>query len=301
MPQDLPVPSSRRALLAGAAAGVATLAASRLAAPPAVAATDGLALVVGADNTSTNSTTRLTSGQSGGGAQSEAFVVEVQGPAYCAAIHAVANNGSALIAESSSSNTAIDARSGTGTGVYGQSDLGAGVYGATSSADPLIGAVMGVNGTGSAIVGMGNLAGVVGQASDATSGVGVIGVGKSGGQFGSGVGTGLTGYIGALGPSAAPANTALYGEVSNMTHHGLHVRGGVKLQDRSGTKSIPKGAASLAVTVPGITAANFAMATLGANRAGCWVRAVVCSAGKITIYLNVKAPAATPITWLVLG
>ena len=47
--------------------------------------------------------------------------------------------------------------------------------------------------------------------------------------------------------------------------------------------------------------ANFAMATLGANRAGTWVRAVVCAAGRITVYLNVKASAATPVTWLVLG
>jgi hypothetical protein len=98
-----------------------------------------------------------------------------------------------------------------------------------------------------------------------------------------------------------PVNTAIFAAVSSTAHHGIHAMGGVKFPDRSNRATIKAGKSSVTVTVPGTTSANFAIATLGANRSGRWVRAVVCASGKITIYLNSSVASATLVTWLVLG
>jgi hypothetical protein len=64
---------------------------------------------------------------------------------------------------------------------------------------------------------------------------------------------------------------------------------------------IGAGKSSVAVAVTGVSTGNMATAMLNANRSGRWVRAVVCSAGKITIYLNTTVTSSTYVAWLVLG
>jgi hypothetical protein len=64
---------------------------------------------------------------------------------------------------------------------------------------------------------------------------------------------------------------------------------------------IPKNAASVSFTVPGVTAGNFAIATLSTRRAGRWVIAAVCATNKLTIYLNLALGTATYVSWIVIG
>ena len=98
-----------------------------------------------------------------------------------------------------------------------------------------------------------------------------------------------------------PVNTAIFASVGSKAHHGIPAQGGIKLPDRSGKAKIVAGTTSVAVAVSGITSANFAIATLATNTPAHYVRAVVCGAGKITIYLNATSTAVTYASWLVLG
>jgi len=98
-----------------------------------------------------------------------------------------------------------------------------------------------------------------------------------------------------------PVNTAIFANVSNKAHHGIQAYGGISLPDRSGKAKIAANKTSVAISVPGITSANFAIATLATNKSGVYVRAVVCGSGKITVYLNAKSSTVTYVSWLVLG
>jgi hypothetical protein len=100
---------------------------------------------------------------------------------------------------------------------------------------------------------------------------------------------------------AVPANTAIFANVSSKAHHGIQAYGGLSLPDRSGKAKIVAGKTYLPITVPGITSANFAIATLATNKSGVYVRAVVCATNKITVYLNTHSSTVTYVSWLVLG
>jgi hypothetical protein len=138
----------------------------------------------------------------------------------------------------------------------------------------------------------------------------------------SGIGTGLEGAAtDGIGVRAAATSgigltafgdTALYGEanlggtglyvhVHDLADIGMEVQGAIRFRDRAKVAKVAAGKASVSVMVPGITASNVAIATLATNRPGHYVRAVVCSAGKITIYLNGSVPKLTKVAWLVLG
>jgi len=75
----------------------------------------------------------------------------------------------------------------------------------------------------------------------------------------------------------------------------------VRLIDRSGRTPVLAGKSKVSRTVSGVTASNIAVATLNADRTGNHVRAVVCSAGKITIYLAKAVSRRTYVSWIVLG
>lgn len=125
---------SRRALLAGAAVGVAGVAAARLAQPPPVQAADLEPVILGANNASTDTTNIQ-----GGG-------LRVEGGTLGAAliVHGV-SNGAGILANSMAepvvtpdsthgSGTGIDGQSGTGIGVRGHADDGIGVEGRSANA-----------------------------------------------------------------------------------------------------------------------------------------------------------------------
>lgn len=283
---------SRRALLASAVGGAAAIAATQMARPLAAVAADPNDLVLNQDNP----TTALTS--------------VTQASAGVGAFHASA--------------------AGSGTGVEGASPAGAGVLGATS--DTLAAGVVGAAGPldasayaaaealNTGVYGFANLteysSGIFGESADGWGvwGYGTFGVGGNGavgGYFeGSYVGLVGLGYDGGAGAHVhagggtvptPPANTALLCSVGSTSQVGLEARGRVRFPNRSGKAKIAAGRSYVAVTVSGVTTSNFAIATLATNRSSRYVRAVVCSTGKITIYLNSTVSATTYVSWLVLG
>lgn len=112
--QQLAQQRSRRSLLAAAVAGAAGIAATRLAGPEAASANNTDPVVIGADNTGTNSTTRLTVTQTAAGHEA-GFHVAVTGAEAQTAIKATTPGG-----------TAVDGVATTGIGVSGHG--GTGVY-----------------------------------------------------------------------------------------------------------------------------------------------------------------------------
>jgi len=149
--------------------------------------------------------------------------------------------------------------------------------------------------------------GVIG---DSANGFGVYGQGYFG-VYGTGVvgvtgdvdlGTGVQGWSGVAFAPAPPDHVGVWAGAENG-RTALQVQGVAKF-NRSGLASFATGTSSKKVTVPGgITASAFGLATIQANRAGVWVRAVVpgVADSSITIYLNTTVPSATNVGWQVIG
>ena len=114
-------------------------------------------------------------------------------------------------------------------------------------------------------------------------------------------GTAIHAHAGTGDPPAETTNVALRGTVTSTNQAGIQAYGRVIFPNRSGRTTITKGAASKAINVSGVVAGNFAFAVLNTNQAGVYVRAVVPSAGKITIFLSKAATAAASVSWVVLG
>jgi len=176
-------------------------------------------------------------------------------------------------ATSGSTGLLVSTTTGGGTAVFADSTTGISVFAVGQ---------MGVYAHGSAVATPSSIMGVYARVDTAGNGPAIVADHASG-------------------PGTIPVNTAIFASVGNKAHHGIHAMGGVKFPDRSNRATVKAGHSSVTVTVAGITSANFATATLGANRSGRWVRAVVCASGKITIYLNTSVASPTLVTWLVLG
>jgi hypothetical protein len=113
-------------------------------------------------------------------------------------------------------------------------------------------------------------------------------------------GAAVLAHVGGSTPTPV-AGVALLASVSDSTQVGLRVHGRVQVRDRSGRATVKAGKASVTVAVTGVTSGNYAIATMAASRSNRWVRAVVCSSGKITIYLNGSVNSGAGVNWLVLG
>lgn len=268
MADDQPPHRSRRSLLAAAAGGAAALAA-QAALPLTAAAADPNDVVLGA----TNNATALTKIVTDSGNTESAFEVVKVGTGMAmygfsgqwAGVAGISVDVGSLAAE----DTAY-------TGVYGYAPtytqgVGAGVWG--DSAD------YGVYGSGGEV-------GVFGD-----GGIGVVGVGTYGV-----VGEGLTGVQGIATSSSSPGVRA---DAASSTGLALQANGKVKFS-RSGRSTIGTGKSSLVVTLAGTTSASKIFAVLGSNRSGRYVRAVVATTGKFTIYLNTTVTSATYVSWFVL-
>jgi hypothetical protein len=154
--------------------------------------------------------------------------------------------------------------------------------------------------------------GVFGFASD---GSGVFGVGPTGveadghvGVYATGRyavvgdgGTEETGVIGWSGEATAPPGPAGVGvyAAAETALVALSVNGRAQFS-RSGRVTIPSGTTKV-VSVPGVTAASYVIATLQTNRPGVWIQAVAPGAGKFTIYLNKAVTGATVVGYLVIN
>ena len=264
MATDSAQPRSRRALLTGAAAGVAVLAAEQLARPLAAQAADGDPVLLGQyQNSSTE--TSIT----GGGLRVEGGVL-----GFAVIAHGV-NDGPGLLASSDhepvvtpestrGSGDAIRGESGSGTGMYGSSESGEGVHGESESGSGVVGnsaTAFGVVGSSGADIG--------------TFGGGVFGGSEAGigvwGNTSAANGRGVFGY-------GSPDGYGVFGQSDNGV--GVHAEAGADLQGvalevsgrmvftGTGRTSIPLGSQRVSVDpspVPVSTTATQILVTLLGN------------------------------------
>jgi hypothetical protein len=212
---------------------------------------------------------------------------------------------------------------GSGIGVKGVADAagGTGVYGiATKVTDVENYGVIGLTQSsgGRGVFGWslstGGGTGLWGQ-TNAGSGAGVRGYAWDSGAATGNFGTGVVGTSGshAFPPPAPRPNTGVMGfspagtrvYAGSTTGKALQVDGKAAFS-RSGKVSVPAGASSVSVAVPGgLSGSPLCFANLNVARTGVFVSSVVPSAstGKITIRLNKVAStsASTVVAWFVAG
>jgi hypothetical protein len=262
-------PRSRRSLLA-AAAGAAAAAAVASLPPAAVRATDGQTVTVGGSFSATSPT----------------FINAVGVTAV-----AVTSDTNAALTGSSNSGNGLGGYSGSANGVYGSSLDDVGVYGTTFAL-----AQYGVFGySGATSVGTCGLSG---------SGTGVLGMtGSLANKPAALADTGVYGYaiksassIGVRGGTMS--GTGVLAEATTGT--ALRVTGKAQFS-RSARKPITAGHSSLKVTMAGVTASSYVIATLQTKRAGVYILAAVPAAGSFTIYLNKAVTGTTYVGYFVIN
>jgi hypothetical protein len=134
--------------------------------------------------------------------------------------------------------------------------------------------------------------GVWGDSSD-------IGVYGSGGIGMEGDGFGVGG-IGLLGYADTTSGIGVWAYAPATNQYALKVSGKVSFSN-AGRSIIGAGKSSLTVSKAGVTSSSRVFAQLAANRPGRYVRAVVASSGKFTIYLNTTVTSATYVIWWILN
>jgi hypothetical protein len=305
---DPTMPRSRRSVIAAALGGAGAMLAASLGRAAPIAAADNDPLLLGkgttaTDNAATSSTIVNTAASPGFGALTSASATALNGssdtgigvfgvsnapsgstPAHSTGVVGVTGGGSAL-----DPNVNTDS-----VGVYGFSDdsiSSAGVWG-----DTLQG--IGVVGTGDwGMLGVGTV-GTIGEATD-SSGTGIFGFSGDDAQLPFPVpSAGVVGFAG-TGASTGVRGHAMTGStygvvasaVNTTSQYALYVSGRLKLS-RSGRVAVGSSATFVSVTMAGVTTSSYIVATLQTNVSACYVRAVVPSTGKFTIYLS-KAPGKT--------
>lgn len=149
-----------------------------------------------------------------------------------------------------------------------------------------------------------NYTGVFGSA-PASSVITAVGTGVWGdspdvGVYGSGSvgvegygGWGVAGYANGTGGSVG-----VYAQ-ADVPSRALFVDGKAHFS-RSGRNTIGTGKSSITINLAGTSSGSRVFAVLHSNRAGRYVRAVVPTTGKFTIYLNTTVTSATYVAWFVL-
>jgi len=290
MSVDPSAPRSRRAILASALGGLGAVVASRLIKPDTASAAPGDAVLVdstlsGAGTTAISSTT--TTG---------------------AAIAGSTADGTGLKG-SSTDNTPVPDFSvaSNRTGVIGAA-------GATDIVEKEISAntdEVGVYGFSTTSA---NSSGVWGDSFDGTGvsgtgGTGVFGAGYYGVYaFGrvavTGEGyyteTGVYGYSGALAAPLPPPGVGVQATAGSTSQIALNVTGKAKFS-RSGRTYVATGQYARKITMAGVTASSYVIATLQTRRTGVYVHAVVPGTGYFYIYLNKAVTANTYVGYLVIN
>jgi hypothetical protein len=300
---DAKVRHSRRRLLAAAAGGAAALAAGTLTRPSNVAAV-ATPVNIDTDNPST-ALTSITQGT----LDTDAFKATAAG--IGTGVEGASTGGAGVLGVVGPDGLpgVVGLQGDTTDSVWevahfidpGAPVITAGSYGFSNLPNSEGIGVLGETGTG---------IGVVASGFD-TNSIGLLSLGNLGAfiEGGDGAfivsdnnGTGIHAHVGTGSGAPVPtANTAIYASVTSNTQVGLEAHGRVRFPNRSGRVSIGAGRSVVTASVSGMTSSNFAIATLNSNRSGRYVRAVVCSAGRITIYLNTAVTSATYVAWLVLG
>ena len=266
MVSEMDTVRSRRAILS-AAAGVAGAVVASAALPLTVAAHDPDDMQLAATNSAPGSTVLNCTAL-----DTDAFVVHA----------ANANAGSGIVAAGahapgirtySGEQAAMFAINGDDTEAAAPADtVVTGVYGfAPTAPDPNTSIGSGVWGDSPDI-------GVYGSGS-----VGVEGFG----------GWGVAGFA-----NTSVGSVGVYAQ-ADLPSRALYVDGKAHFS-RSGRSTIGAGRSSVTVTLSGTSSGSRVFAVLHSNRAGRYVRAVVPTTGRFTIYLNTTVTSATYVAWFVL-
>jgi hypothetical protein len=161
--------------------------------------------------------------------------------------------------------------------------------------------------------------GVYGYADASSASAGVVGVSHQGwGVIGVGavgvLGYGSWGVLGDVGPTqigvygntgadpaaVIPGGIGVLARAQSTAQLALRVLGRVQFS-RSGRAQVTAGHSTKVITMAGVTAASYVIATPQNNRSGLFVQAVVPGAGQFTIYLNKAVSVTTYIGYLVIN
>jgi hypothetical protein len=274
----------RRALMFGAAAAGAGVAASVVGGGMAQAAPDASAVQLGKAN-STGPTTSISS-SAGTGLEGR-----------------TSKKGNAGITGFDDTDKAGD----SGYGVYGRSNYGPGLLGISVHRDGIVGntytsGYSGVAGLDFAktdgahgVYGQSNNGhGVFGISFNAT---GVVGQGNTPGQSGvAGVDMAKHGGNGVYGQSTH--GTAVYAGSDNGT--ALHVAGKAIFKT-AGVAHVASGSDSVTVAVQGVTSSSIVLATIQEPQGTLSVTGAKAGSGKITITLTSKAKSSLPVGYFVVN
>jgi len=290
MSVDPSAPRSRRAILASALGGLGAVVASRLIKPETVSANPGDAVLV--DGTFSGAGTTAISSTATTGAAIDGSTADATG-----------------LKGSSTDNTPVPDFSvaSNRTGVIGAA-------GATDIVEKEISAntdEVGVYGFSTTSA---NSSGVWGDSFDGTGvsgtgGTGVFGAGYYGVYaFGrvavTGEGyyteTGVYGYSGALAAPLPPPGVGVQATAGSTAQIALNVTGKAKFS-RSGRTYVATGQYARKITMAGVTASSYVIATLQTRRTGVYVHAVVPGTGYFYIYLNKAVTANTYVGYLVIN
>jgi hypothetical protein len=284
----------RRALMLGAAATGAGVAASLVGGGLAEAAPDGSPPVLLGKSNTTSGATVVTSRSHTG-----------------IAGHAQTNNQ----AGATGLNTARGANS---FGVFGHSVHGTGVNGISQHGNGIVGNASTVGFSGVAGIDSCLTKGAQGVYGQSTRGDGVLGVSFNG--------TGVTGTCRVVGTSGvfgldqtpkagshgvigqSPHGDGVFGNSPNgvgvhaESTHGiaLKVQGKTKFST-SGVVSVASGQRTMTVSVPGLTTSDLVLATIQRPEGGVFIEAAQPGADAFTITLSKNPSSPMPIAWLVLS
>ena len=109
-----------------------------------------------------------------------------------------------------------------------------------------------------------------------------------------------TGARGVEGDALFPGAVGVYAWAISTDAYALKAIGKVSFS-RSGRSTIGAGKSSLAVNYAGVTSSSRVFAQLASNRSGRYVRAVVATTNKFTIYLNTSVTSSTFVIWWILN
>ncbi|HUC58215.1 MAG TPA: hypothetical protein VMA95_12495 [Streptosporangiaceae bacterium] len=275
----------RRALMFGAAAAGAGVAASVVGGGIAEAAPDSSAVQLGKSNTTSGTTiinsTTATGIQGTTKKLGQAGVTGIDntptsGNPHSNGVYGRSINGSGVLGISDHHNgvTGQASTSGysgvagidlapdrLGHGVYGQSNNGHGVYGYSY--------------TGSGVVGQGNVKG--------QSGVAGFDVSKGGGN-------GVYGH--------SDHGVAVW--CQNSDGIALHVAGKATFKN-AGVVHVASGSKTVTVKVPGMTSSSIVLATIQKAQGTVSIAAAEAGSGEFTVTLTGKATSSLPVGWFVIG
>jgi hypothetical protein len=280
-------PKSRRSILAAGAGALSALVAGALGRPSEARAADGGNALIGAANTGSARTSfeNQDAGEvSLAGIQTTGIGLSGQSSTGTGAWTASTDDTPSTFVATSHRNGLV-ATVGDTTDIFTNTDE-AGVYGFADISDSSAG-VVGHTNQGWGVIGIG-AAGVAGFGSWAV--------------FGSG-GAGDIGVYGNTGSSAAPdvaGGIGVLARAESTSQLALKVLGKTQFS-RSGRATVLAGHSSRAVTMAGVSAGSWIIATPQTNRAGVFVQSVVPGNGTFTIRLNKAVSGNTIVGYLVIN